>query len=109
MMSGIETTMGTVNKVWTVEEIMGLLSRNREAVVRGLVAIYNKQTEDEKQAETTRHDNGIGFSGCDATILSSIAKQVLAGHRLSQKQYELVEKKMRKYVKQLTKIANRQI
>lgn len=86
-----------------------------EWVVRGLEAIYERQTADEKEAEATSHHNGVGFNGIDAAILSSFAKQVKAwkakpeGARyprpLSEKQLALARKKMKKYAGQLARIA----
>lgn len=32
--------------------------------IRGLLAVYDKQTADEKRTETTNHHNGVGFRGC---------------------------------------------
>jgi len=80
---------------------------------RGLIAIYNHQTYDEQNSETTKHDNGIGFSGTDAQILSSFAQQVInfnAGKSkysqpLSLRQKELCRRKMAKYAMQLARIA----
>jgi hypothetical protein len=52
-------------------------------LVRGILAIYNLQTDQEKAAEATLKHNGVGFNGCDAYILSSFAKQLQAGRTLS--------------------------
>ena len=35
-------------KIWTKEEILSGIQTNNKWVERGVVAIYNKQTEDEK-------------------------------------------------------------
>ena len=47
-------------------------------LVRGILAIYARQTSDERSNQTTVYQNGIGFNGRDAAILSSFAKQILA-------------------------------
>ena len=91
---------------YTPEYIKEMLNTNDKWLCRGIIAIYNKQTADEKEAETTKHSNGVGFSGCDAEILSSFAKQLLAGRSLSNKQREISRKKIVKYAKQLATIAN---
>ena len=80
---------------------------------RAVVAIYERQTAEEQAAEETRENNGIGFSGCDAQILSSYATQILAWNRgestyrtpLSKLQTALARKKMKKYAGQLSRIA----
>jgi hypothetical protein len=70
-------------------------------VLRHLIYVYTCQTLDEKKSEATKHKNGIGFNGTDAKILSSIAEYYIRFGRLSQKQIEVVEKRMRKYHRQV--------
>jgi len=96
-------------KIWTVEEIKDKVLTNDKWLERAILAIYNKQTEDEKQTEDTRYDNKVGFSGAHATIMSSFAKQLLKGYKLSPKQKAIALKVMPKYSKQLAKIANKEI
>ena len=83
-------------------------------LIRGLLAIYDRQTAEEQNTESTRDDNGIGFSGVDGQILTSFAKQVLK-HKadpnpkfkspLSPRQLVITRNKMRKYGMQLARIA----
>lgn len=101
--------MTTATKVWTKDEIKHLLETNDRMVMKSIVKIYEKQTEDEKLAETTAHHNGVGFNGVDAELLSSYAKQILKGYTLSAKQMIWARKKIMKYSGQLTKIANGQL
>jgi hypothetical protein len=98
--------MATATKVWTKEEIKDLLERSNKMVTRSIVKIFEKQTEDEKSSEATNHNNGVGFNGIDAPLLSSFAKQILKGYTLSDKQMVYARKKIIKYANQLTKIAN---
>lgn len=81
-----------------------LLTDNRW-LYRGILAIYEKQTYEEKNAGNTIIDNGIGFNGADAFILSSFAKQLNQGRILSVKQLAIARKRMPKYAGQLLKIA----
>jgi hypothetical protein len=95
------------------------LATNPMWAIRGVLAIYANQTPNEQIAEETNVDNGIGFTGCDAKLLSSFAKQVqnkidwvksknlpvMWDKLLSVKQMGIVFKKMPKYAKQLMKIA----
>ena len=69
--------------------------------LRGLVRIYENQTEDEKVSEDTRHDNGIGFTSADGHFMTSVAKQYIAHGSLSEKQMKKVFKNMPKYARQL--------
>ncbi len=94
------------DKIWTKIEIRAKLETNDKWLCKGLVAIFNKQTEDEKSAGTTAHDNGIGFNGSDAFILTSFAMQYIERGFLTPKQLVITRKKMLKYAGQLVKIAN---
>ena len=97
-------------KKWTKEEIKEKLEANNSSSViwiqRGILAIYAKQTEDEKFEKSTNYNNNVGFTGVDAKILSSFAEQLIKGWTLSKKQIEIAKKKMPKYAGQLSKIAN---
>lgn len=81
------------------------LAGNPKWAVRGLLRIYENQTEDEKHVQETKHNNGIGFTGADARLLTSFAEQVLAGRTMSPKQMGILFNRMPKYAKQLEKVA----
>lgn len=98
-----------MEKIWIKDEIVDMLKTNPKAVTRGIVAIYQKQTKDEKVTLSTNHHNGIGFNAVDAKILSSFAEQILNGHSLTTKQFEIAKKRIIKYSVQLAKIANKDI
>ena len=91
---------------WTAEEIKNIINRNDRQLCLAIVQIYNCQTEDEKLYKETSHDNGIGFNAFDSEILSSFAEQYLERGSLTKRQIEVARKKMQKYSKQLTKLAN---
>ena len=86
--------------------IREMVGTDQRWAVRALVRIYNNQTEDEQAAEMTNHHNGIGFTGADAEILSSFAKQVLKGRQLSAKQMAILFRKMPRYARQLMEAAD---
>ncbi len=103
---------------WTKDQIKAELSSKDIWVTRGVVAIFNKQTDFEQAAEETQEDNGVGFNGADANILSSFAKQIQKWNNaprpsfpnpLSPRQMEIARKKIQKYAGQLAKIANGEI
>lgn len=103
---------------WTKEQIKLRLETDDWWVSRAVVAIFNKQTEQEKSSEQTTEHNKVGFSAFDATILTSFAKQILKWDReenskysfpLSPKQLVMARKKIVKYAGQLAKIANKEI
>ena len=101
--------------IWTKETILAKLETSAVMVERSLLVIYANQTADEKASQSTSKDNGIGFTGADAFILSSFAEWVLKGDakgipegkRLSPKQLEIARKKLRKYTRQLLAEADR--
>ncbi|MDB4490240.1 hypothetical protein N9045_01855 [bacterium] len=74
-------------------------------MARGILAIYDRQTQDEQNTQTTRYHNGVGFGAIDAHILSSFAEQLKKGRSLSPKQTQIAHKNMPKYCQQLARIA----
>ena len=93
-------------KVWTKEEIKNLLLINDIMVVKSLVKLYQLQTVDEQRAGETTHQNGVGFNGTDSQFLSSCARFAMQTGYLSQKQIAIVRRKIMKYARQITDIAN---
>jgi len=84
------------------------LSTNPSWQVKGLLAIFDFQTQTEQNAENTIIHNDVGFTGCDAHILTSFAKQWLKRQWLSNKQMSILSHKMPKYWKQIYNISNKQ-
>lgn len=73
--------------------------------LRALSVIYANQTADEQATQQTKHENGIGFTGADAEILTSFAQQYERRGSLSPKQMTILHKRMPKYAKQLEGVA----
>lgn len=103
----VQREMKAKHGIPTVAEIREMVTVREEAQNRALIAIYNGQTHSEKESHTTVEDNGIGFSGVDAEILTSFAEQFLRRQFLSPKQRAILAKKMPKYAGQLWQIAVR--
>jgi len=95
-----------MTKKWNKEKIQGKLKEQDSWVIRGLIAIYKKQTIEEQKREDTVENNGVGFNGSDARFLTSLAKQAIQRGNLSPKQMQYGRKKVMKYAGQLAKIAN---
>ena len=92
------------------------IAADKRWLVRAILAIYDNQTADEQRRESTDHDNGVGFTGLDAKILSSFAKQIRRwqqnpqhGQPLSPKQFAIAQRKMPKYAIQLVRIARAKV
>jgi hypothetical protein len=93
--------------MWTKEKVHALLDRNPTAVARALLALYARQTADERQMGFTAHANGVGFNKNDAEWLSDIARKYQRyGRWASQKQLDAVRRRMKFYSRQLVEIAN---
>ncbi len=94
------------SQVYTEESIKELINKSNLAVERGILAIFNRQTEDEKQIEDTRYYNRIGFSGAHVKIGTYMAKWILSGKHLNGPWIEKGRKMIQHYAKQLAEIAN---
>ena len=90
-----------VNKSLVKRYFKSNLSTSAQWAVRGMLVIYARQTLSEQASSQTHDLNSVGFSGCDAEILSSFSQQVQRGRVLSPKQMAIVFKKMPKYWEQL--------
>lgn len=90
---------------WTKDQIREKIKTNDAWLIRGLMAIYAGQTQEEKAIGATKEDNGIGFNGADAEILTSFAQGYIRYGRLTPKQLAITRNKMVKYAGQLVKIA----
>ncbi len=94
--------MSTIPDTDTIRE---RLATNEQWALRGLLAVFHKQTEDERKAHNTIENNGVGFTGWDAEILTSFAYQYIQRRSLSPKQMKVLHKRMPKYAAQLHAIA----
>jgi len=91
------------------EYIQFLLAKNDIAVERAIVAIYRRQTRDERDSNSTIEPNGIGFSGTDARLGSYYAKWVLSGKNLSGQHLIKARNMAYKYTRQLVEIATQKM
>ena len=90
---------------YTIAQIKDKLKANRQWAERALVVLLARQTADEQASESTQWQNGQGFNGPDANILTSFAKQVQQGRQLSTKQAAIAFRLLPKYAGQLHRIA----
>jgi hypothetical protein len=82
-----------------------LLAENDRAVERAIVAIYRRQTEDEKEIRDTRHRNGRGFRVNHAKSGSRYAEWVIKGNRLTGEHLTHAREIAFFYIQQLTEVA----
>jgi len=99
-------------EIHDIDKIKELVESSNTFVLDCLLTVYDKQTEDEKMTEDTKHNNSVGFSGADGFILTSFSKQIIEWRNtpeeqrkykfpLSQKQLDMARRKIVKYTKQL--------
>lgn len=70
----------------TKESIIDLLRTNDKAIIRALIALNKRQTEDEQNSEQTKYQNGRGFRPCHARMGTSMANFYDSRNYLSPKQ-----------------------
>jgi hypothetical protein len=90
--------------MYTKEQIKENLSTNPKWIERGIVVLYQRQTEDEKRSGNTITENRIGFNSSDSRYLSYCAKWVLGGNPLNEKHLKKCGKMLPKYWKQIMDI-----
>lgn len=100
--------MGKVTKKAQIEFIRGKITHDVNWAYRALMVIYMAQTEDEKKDGDTKHENGIGFTGHDAEILTSFAKGYERYGHLTEKQLNCLFHKIGKYAGQLYRVSDKE-
>ena len=86
--------MKKITKKAKVAFVRQMLEANANWAKRALIRIYDNQTDNEKVNGNTVEYNGVGFTGCDAEILSSFAEQLKNRGFLSPKQMTILHKKI---------------
>ena len=102
----VEAEQPKPKRVWTEDEIKNYVQTNDKVLYGALKNLYACQTADEQTNSTTTHANGAGFNATDADYLTSVSKFLIKNGYLTDKQKACVRKKLVKYNKQLTRLAN---
>lgn len=89
------------SKAALVTKMRAQITRDEKQAARALIRIYNYQVEDEKKSRDVKYHNNVGFMPQDAKLLSGIACWVLAGHALTERQFNAVKDRIAKYAGQL--------
>lgn len=96
-------------QTWTAKTMGAWLTANAERkgiVERAILAIHDGQTAAEKATGETREDNGIGWSGADASVATYMVGYITQGRELSGAWRLRGMRLAFKYRKQLAQIAN---
>ncbi len=84
-----------------IEQLRQRLASNDRWALRALMRIYHNQTADEQNSESTIERNGIGFTGPDAEILTSFARQYQRRGSLSERQMIILRRRIPAYARQI--------
>ena len=93
----------------TKNHVKKMVAANRKWAERAILALYEFQTEEEKDAVKLKEANRRGFAKYDVEFLSSLAQQLLDGGTLSPKQLAAARRALGKYSAQLVKIAEAKV
>lgn len=94
-------------RTWTETEIRALIATDDRVLYRALRRIYSYQTEQEKVAGRTLERNGVGFNAVDSRQMSRICEYLVAAGSLTVLQRQFARDRLKKYNRQLTRIANK--
>lgn len=93
-------------KVYTREEIDGILRVSDRAVERGILRLYSLQTSSEQSSGETREANGVGFSGAYSRSGTYYAKWLNSGRNLTGKHLDKAREICLRHSRQLVDFAN---
>jgi hypothetical protein len=94
---------------WLVDDIKARIKTDDRWTIRALIALYARQTPQERDEERTIEDNKVGFNEWDAPLLTSFVRYYCRHGKLWPSQLKLARNMLTKYCGQLAKIANKEI
>lgn len=86
---------------WDEARVAAKIEVSRVSLEAAILAVYARQTADERVVKHTKHVNGVGFNGPDSTFLSSLAEWLRQGRTLTERQARHARKRMIKYRRQV--------
>lgn len=89
----------------TIAHFKEMIATDDAWCCRALVRIYERQTPEEQLIYHVKELNGCGFNKMDANVMTAFAKRILENKTLSQRQMDLLHKRLPKYSEQLYNIA----
>ena len=104
--------------MYTLQDIESMLNmeyydneaKSKYAVCRMMYRLYMLQTDSERISRNTKFENGVGFNKIDADFLTGLTKLYIDKEMdykiFTSKQFEAINKTIKKYKKQLLLIAN---
>ena len=96
---------GVKTKKEGIDFIRSMIKTSDLWVVRGIAAIYSRQTSIEQRNRETSERNGVGFSKYHANQMSGYAQTLLSGGKLTPTQMYMARQIVMKYSEQLYDIS----
>lgn len=107
MNTATQNPANTTARTWTVSEVFFHINSSDKALTQAIIALYERQTSDEKVVKGTKYDNGRGFNIADAKLLSSYAQHAIkTGAVITGEWATEARCRLPKYRIQLVEIAN---
>lgn len=88
----------------TRAQVLRLLSTSPRAIEAAILALYARQTTDERETATTQHLNGKGFNAADASRFSFLASKLQEGMHFRHATLRTAAERLTKYAGQLASI-----
>lgn len=102
---GVKPWESFTNQQQWREYLQNLIRTNDRALVKSILVIYERQTDDEKYSGQTTEHNGKGFGKIDSEFFSQIVVQLKHGYPLTDRQIAVARNKMPKYWRQLMQVS----
>ncbi len=95
---------------WTKASMAKALQNDDKFLLKAMYRLYQYQTEQEQSERRTISGNAVGFNKPDANFLSGMSRMYMANDGdvtvFSERQIDLIRRKMLKYTEQLTMMYN---
>ena len=95
-------------KIWNKEEIIAVLDE-KTALNKAILALYARQTRDERLERKAVEENKTGYSKLDAKFFSTLAEKIYLKKEFTEAELAIAKNKIKKYAGQLTDIANKKV
>ena len=105
--------MSDTKRIWSKLEIIDALDRSDKFVENALIAMYERQTEEEQTNRETTCKNGIGFASSDGRWMSGLSETLIARRNyktpfsLKTETMDKLRRALKKYSGQIAEIANK--
>lgn len=102
---GVKVWESFTNQQQWKDYLQELVRTNDRALIKSILVIYERQTDEEKYSGQTTEHNGQGFGKIDAGFFTQIVVQLKHGYPLTDRQMAVARNKMPKYWRQLMQVS----